>query len=201
MELSCIVEGAGEDDALPVLLRRIIADIDPPLYSLRIHRPLRRPTGQLRKQELLSTAVQVSARRFTSAGAILILLDADDDCPVELGARLLSWATLARSDLPIAVVVANREYEAWFLAAAQSLRGHHGLPADLSPPDNPDAIGGAKEWIQRHTPRGIRYSPTRDQASFSQRMDLELARQNSRSFRKLDKEVRRLVEALQAAQN
>jgi hypothetical protein len=29
-------------------------------------------------------------------------------------------------------------------------------------------------------------------------MDLELARQNSRSFRKLDKEVRRLVEALRA---
>ena len=133
---------------------------------------------------------------MTSVGAILIVLDADDDCPVEVGTRILAWANQARNDLPIGVVIANREYEAWFLAAAQSLQGHRGLPVDLAAPSEPESVRGAKEWLSRYMRCGQPYAPTRHQASFSAQIDLELARQNSRSFRKLDKEVRRLVEAI-----
>src|SRR5262245_22091876 len=126
MEIACIIEGDGEEDALPTLLRRIIQEIDPGLY-VHVRRPFRRPKGQLRKQPLLSQAVERMARQLTPPRAILILTDADDDGPAELGPQLLAWARAARQDVPIAVVVANREYEAWFLAASESLRGHHGL--------------------------------------------------------------------------
>jgi Domain of unknown function (DUF4276) len=196
VEIGCIVEGDGEENAVPILLRRIIAEIDPALH-VRVHRPFRRPKGQLTKQEQLTRAVDLMARQMTVPRAVLVLMDADDDCPAQLGPRLLGWAQSARHDGPIAVVVANREYESWFVAAADSLRGYRGLPDDLSPPGDPEAIAAAKEWLSRHMPRGEPYSPTAHQASFSHVMSLEEARQ-APSFDKLCREVRRLVQALRA---
>ena len=198
MEIACIVEGDGEIQALPVLLRRILADIGSSIYP-SISVPVVWPRSRLVKREFLVRAVALAAQRATSTGAILVLLDADDDCPVSLGAELQTWASAARSDIPLAVVVANREYEAWFLAAAESLRGHRGLRSDLVAPDDCDSIRDAKGWLEDRSATGEEYDPINHQASFSQRIDLELARQNSRSFRKLDKEVRRLVAALQEA--
>ncbi|MFN8633673.1 MAG: DUF4276 family protein [Chloroflexota bacterium] len=194
MEIGCIIEGDGEEDALPILLRRVIQEIDPTLY-VHIRRPFRRPKGQLKKQLFLSQAVTLLARQLTPPRALLILLDADDDCPAEIGPQLLGWAQAARRDIPMAVVMATREYEAWFLAAAESLRGHRGLPGDLMPPTDSETVSGAKEWLRRHMSPNDLYSPVVHQASFSQVMSLEQARR-SPSFDKLCRDVRRLVEAL-----
>ena len=146
-------------------------------------------------------AVESAARRLTQSGAIIILMDADTDCPAIWGRTLLGWARAARGDIPCAVVMAKVEYEAWFLAAAESLCGHRGLRDDLTPPPDCEAIRDAKGWLRDRSATGERYDPVRHQASFSARIDLDLARKNSRSFRKLDKEVRRLVEALQTVQS
>ena len=43
------------------------------------------------------------------------------------------------------VFLAKKEFEAWFLAAAESLRGQQGLPLDLTSPHYPENIRGAKE--------------------------------------------------------
>src|SRR5262249_26641678 len=54
---------------------------------------------------------------------ILVLLDADAECPKTLASDLLARAqTLVPAEYPIGVVVAKREYEAWFLAAFPSSR-------------------------------------------------------------------------------
>jgi hypothetical protein len=197
VELGCIVEGDGEEEALRILLRRVIQDIDPTLY-VDIHRPYRRPKGQLKQQHQLSQMVDLTVRQLRPPRALLILMDADDDCPAELGPRLLGWAQAARRDIPIAVVLATREYEAWFLAAAESLRGHRGLPGDLSPPSNPEAVSGAKEWLRRRMPPHGQYSPMAHQASFSQIMDLDLARQRAPSFAKLCRDIGRLLGDMRA---
>jgi hypothetical protein len=197
MEIGCIVEGDGEEDALPILLRRIIFEINPTTY-VRVGRPYRRPKGRLKNQEQLSQVVQLVARQLVPPRAVLILLDADNDCPAELGPRLLEWAQTARRDIPIAVVIANREYEAWFLAAAESLRGHRGLSEDLSPPADSEGVSGAKEWLRRRMSPDDMYSPVTHQASFSAAIDLEMARQGSPSFEKLCRDVRRLVAAMHA---
>jgi hypothetical protein len=196
VEIESIIEGDGEGEALRVLLRRIILEVDPGLY-VQLHRPLRRPKDQLKKQQLFTAAVESATRRLTGPGALLILLDADEDCPAELGPQLRDWALAAHGNLPVAVVVANREYEAWFLAAAESLRGHRGLAADLSPPSDPESVSGAKEWLSRRMPRDEPYGPTSHQASFSQVMSLDQARR-APSFDKLCRDVRRLVDALRA---
>lgn len=126
--------------------------------------------------------------------AILILMDSDDDCPAEIGPELRRRACEARPDVPIAVVLANTEYEAWFLAAAESLANTRGLMAHLTAPPDPEAIRDAKGWLSAHmTMRERKYSPTQDQASFSAVMDLDLARRRSRSFQKLWQEVARLM--------
>jgi len=197
VELGCIIEGDGERDALPILLRRVIQEIDPSLYE-RILRPFRRPRGQLSSQRQITEAVDFVLRTLTPPCAILILIDADDDCPAELGPRLLGWARTVRSDLPMAVVLANREYEAWFVAAAESLRGHRGIQPDVVVPPDPEVISGAKEWLTERMSRGQPYKPTSHQASFSATIDLAMARQRAPSFDKLCRDVRRLVDAMRA---
>jgi hypothetical protein len=196
VEIACIVEGEGEESALPVLLRRILEEIDPSLaWAVRLYPPIRRHADLLKTRDHLTRVVDLAARQLSRPGAVLVLVDADDACPAELGPRLLGWAQTARSDIPISVIVAKCEFEAWFLAAAESLRGHRGLPESLAPPANPEIVSGAKEWLARQMPPGQPYSPTRHQASFSQVMSLEQARR-APSFEKLCREVHRLVEAL-----
>jgi hypothetical protein len=199
VEIACIVEGDGEVQAVPLLVRRIIQESFPSLYvPVSVARNFRGRT-KLMNRALFQTAVDGSARRIRRPGGILVLLDADSDCPVDLGRTLLSWAHEVRADVLTSVVVADREYETWFLAAADSLRNVRGLPANLTAPILLEAVQGAKEWLTSQIPLASPYSPTKHQASFSAQMGLALARERSRSFRKLEKEVQALIAALQTA--
>lgn len=129
-------------------------------------------------------------------GGILVILDSDDDCPAELAPELLAGTHSARGDLPSAVVLPNKEFECWFLAAAHSLRGLGGFPEDLESPAQPEAIRGAKEWLSDRLRVGA-YSPNVDQASLTQFFSFDLARR-SPSFDKCYREVVRLLETLRA---
>ena len=200
MEIACIVEGHGEEIALPLLLRRIIEEFDPQLaWTIQIHPPIRRPRTLLSTRDAFTRVFQFAARQVSRPGAVLVLLDADDDCPATLGPSLLEWAHSAHRAMPVSAVLANVEFEAWFLAAAASLRGHRGLSETVEPPTDPEVIQGAKEWLTRHMPPGRPYSPTDHQASFCSVMSLEEARQAA-SFDKLCRDVRRLVQGMQPSE-
>lgn len=129
--------------------------------------------------------------RVAPDGGVLIVIDADDDCPAELGPALLGRARTARSDVEIAVI-AKREYESWLIAAAPSLAGARGLPSELESPDDPEGIRGAREWLRRRMGSGRTYSETTDLAALTARVDLEAA-QVAPSFRRCVREVTRLV--------
>jgi hypothetical protein len=182
-----IVEGDGEVRAVPILIRRIITHYSPGAY-VPVERPIPVSRSGLIQTDLLERTIELAARRTKPSDGILLLLDADDECPRELAEALLIRARAARPDRSISVVAANREYEAWFLAAAQSIRGKRGLAEDMEPPADPEAIRDAKGWLARHTPRGFTYKPTVDQPALTDLFDLEQA-QTARSFRKLVKEV------------
>lgn len=192
--IGCIVEGHGEVEAAPILIRRLAAQVDPAL-SLRVPPPLRIPKGKLLKQDELEKAVELLARKVGTAGAIFVLLDSDDDCPATLGPALLARARRARPDLPLAMVLAKREYEAWFLAAASSLAGLRGLRPDLVAPADAEAIRGAKEWLSSRMDGNQSYVETLDQPAFTTTFDLEQARQAD-SFDKCWREVERLLHDL-----
>ena len=148
VKIGCIVEGKGEVKAVPILIRRIAENLYPELL-IDTPRPFRISRNQVVKTGEIERAINLTARKIGRRGAIFVLLDSDDDCPAQLGPALLCRALEARSDLPIAVVLAQCEFEAWFLAAAESLQGQRGLKNDLQPPNNPEAIRGAKEWLSQ----------------------------------------------------
>jgi Domain of unknown function (DUF4276) len=124
-------------------------------------------------------------------GLLLLLLDAEEDCPARLAPRLLERARTARSDADIACVLAKRELENWFKAAAASLAGIGGLPNDLAIPANPEeGDGGA--WLtrqMRRQNRGRKYTKPADAIELARRMDLQQCRDHSPSFDKLCREL------------
>lgn len=183
-----IVEGHGDERALPVLLRRMLAALTPP-RAFEVLRPKRISRDKLlRRDGELERAIELCARQTVSGDAILVVIDADDDCPAEVGAALLARAQRSRPDRTFRVVLAKREFEAWFIGAATSIAGLRGLDSTLVTPNDPEAIRDAKGWLTRHMPEGQRYSETLDQAALAASIDLRAARAVP-SFSKLWRDV------------
>ena len=138
----------------------------------------------------LENAVEFACRKLeqvTRNGAVLVLLDADSDCPAEIAPSLLRRVRDVRPGIRASVVVAKSEYEAWFLAAAHSLRGV--FVDEAEPPDDPELIRSAKAYLTKnYLSRDVRYSETVDQPRFTARMDLDEARA-SPSFDKLCRDL------------
>ena len=195
VKIGCIVEGEGEVATVPLLIRRIAANLYPEL-PIVVPPPLRCLRNKVVKEDELEKAVEFVARQIGGQGAIFIILDSEKDCPAELGPALLRRASQARSDLPIAVVIAKNEFEAWFLAAAESLRGQRGLGDDIHPPDDPEAIRGAKEWLSHRMEGSRTYSETQDQPALTALFDIEQARQAD-SFDKCYRDIVRLLDELE----
>lgn len=182
--VASIVEGDGEVRAFPILLRRLAAWLSPSLW-IDVLPPIRvRRDRFLNSSEEFRRMLLLAAAKCGESGWILVLLDADDDCPARLAADILERAGRIVPHRRISVVLANREYEAWFLAAAASLNRHRGFSWSDTESVEPERGRGAKEWIKKHMAGG-RYDETTDQSAFSALMNLEQARENSRSFRKL----------------
>lgn len=197
--VASVVEGYAEVEALPVLVRRI-SDSTSPGLAVELPKPVRLKKGKLNRPGELERAVRLAASRVGSRGGVLVLFDADDDCPATAGPDLLRRCREARSDVPVSVVLAKSEFEAWFLAAAPSIAGRRELPEDLVAPGDPESIRGAKQWLAGKMPPGRTYSATLDQPALAATFDLGLARARSQSFDKLWREVERLLGAKRAAQ-
>lgn len=189
--IASIVEGHGDVKAVPILLRRIVQRLSPG-SAVNILKPIRVGRYKVLKPGELERAVELAARQTGAGGCILILLDADDDCPAELGPRLLARAANARGDRNIRVVLAKSEYEAWFLAAAGSIVGHRGIGPLPAPLSDPESVRDAKGWLTALLPSGQSYRETLDQPALTAIFDLDAAR-GSPSFDKLWRDVNWLL--------
>jgi len=170
-----IVEGYGEVHAVPILLQRLLRELRAD-SSLRVNPALRVKTGSfLKDQVYFARYLELAARKAKShvRGSVLILLDCEDDCPALVGPRLAAAAVKVRNDVPITIALAHREYETWFLAAARSLRGVGGLPADLEPPAAPESVRDAKGWLGSRMPAG--YNAPNDQSAFTKAFSFDEA--------------------------
>jgi len=189
--LASVVEGHGEVLALPLLMRRV-AQAAAPALAITAPTPFRLPRGKFHSPGELERAVAVASRRVGDTGGVMVVLDADDDCPVELADALLPRASAAAVHAcPVAVTVVQREFEAWFLAALPSL-GHHAdvVPGLQALPDA-EEVRDAKGRLQIAMPE-VKYSPTRHRPAFVAAMDLQQARA-CRSFLKFEREVKAML--------
>jgi hypothetical protein len=200
LRIAPIVEGHGEVASVPILLRRIGNELLGGTY-IAVLPPVRvtrtrivRRAGSAREAPVvepreLARAVELAGRKIAAHGdppapaLVLILLDADEDCPARLAPSM-------RQVLPqpnIACVLAKVEYETWFVAAAESLTEFLDLGQTPVPID-PEERRLGKPWIQQRF-RGPRYSPTIDQPRMTNAMDLRQCRERSPSFDKLCREL------------
>ena len=154
-----VVEGWGEEKAVPCLIRRW-------LRHRRLHQFFEVPDlavnakgcGNLKadydRQRHIGIEHYIQAALRNRPDAILVIVDADDECLSRdrgngLGPELLARARAVASHIPLAVVVANREYEAWFLASLTSIRKAGLFPAGTRIPGelSPEAHSGCKSLI------------------------------------------------------
>jgi hypothetical protein len=192
VSVALIVEGQGEVAAVGPLMRRMAAEIAPHVW-VDFLRPIRIGRDALIKHGGIEAAIELAARQVGNRGSVLVLIDADDDCAATLGPSLAERARSAHSGLGVSVVLAVREFEAWFLAAAPSLAGKRGLAPNLQAHPDPEGIRGCKEWLGRNRVDGRPYRPAADQAALTELFDLYLARKNSPSFDKLWRDLEQLL--------
>lgn len=195
LRLVPIVEGHGEVAAVRILLERTWIELLGQEEYLEVLQPIRRPRTKLDNREELRRAVHLGKLKLFQNPSpeepgvrflVLLLLDLDphEGPPCDLAPDLAEWMREDHGDVDTACVLANREYETWFVAAAESL----GLATHGDVPDDPEVARSGKKWVQDRMQEG-RYSETVDQPALTRRMDLELCRRRSPSFDKLCREL------------
>ena len=192
-----IVEGYGEERAVPCLIRQW-------LRHRRFHNFFdvhadhainAKGCGRLKARydrfRHLGIEHYVQAAMRLHPDAIIVILDADEEClkPSQgpgLGPKLLARAKPLVGSTPISVVVANREYEAWFLANISSLRSSGMFPnrmvlSEQLAPERPRDCKGIVSRLM-----GRRYEETIDQLNLTKKLPFSpRAAHRSPSFGKL----------------
>lgn len=209
LRVAPIVEGHGEVSAVPELLRRIWYEVLGGEF-IDVLKPIRQPRSKLLRKrpdarvcrphgEFILRATQLASAKLgvdpdeSVPGLVLLLLDANSDCPRDLAPEILRILEETAPIRKTAAVLPVVEYETWFVASAESLEEYLSvLPTDRI--SNPESLKLGKAWIEDRF-RGAKYSETIDQVRLTAKMDLKLCRQRSRSFDKLCRELERLLHA------
>jgi hypothetical protein len=90
------------------------------------------------------------------------------------------------------VTLAYREFESWFVAAADSFRGRYGISPDLSAPADFESFRDAKGWLSSRM--SVNYDPVIHQVKFTRILNLNSARR-SQSFNRLYSKIGSLLSA------
>lgn len=189
LSIGCVVEGDGEVEAVPILIRRLLAESGLAVIPA-VQRPVRVPRSRILKPGELERALELAFLNTGRHGPLLVLLDSDDDAACKLGPALQERARLCMSTrTPVTVCLAVREYESWFIAATASLREQGRMLATARVPADPETKRGAKEWLSSN--RRSPYSPPIDQPGLTMLMDFEEARA-ARSFARFERELIRV---------
>lgn len=164
--IASIVEGEGDVAALPLVLRLLRPELIVP-------RPVRFPRTRLVQRDHLSRAVAIARSNIKNVerSAIVMVIDADEDCPANLAPGLLECMQGVAVDVPCHVTFIVREFENWILG------GH---PNFLM--DNPESVGGVKRRLKEANDG--RYRETVDQPRFASAINVDVLARSSPSFRR-----------------
>ena len=192
-----IVEGDGDRKAVPGLIRRILEQCG--RYDLQVvARAIVTKGKPLLRRKFKRHLQYALANRCT---AILVLLDADGECPRTEVGDLVLIAKALNLNVPVAIVYAKCEYETWFICSLAPDRGggirkRLELPEHVIAPECPETIRDAKKWLNVRMPRHRSYKETVDQEPLTYHIELDLVQLRSRSFRRLYHAIEELVRAV-----
>jgi len=201
-----VVEGHGEVEAVPALLNNWFRFRRFTNFRV-LDKAVRTPGAKALlapydRERQLGVEYYVRLAAGSRPDAILVILDADDEChdrktryPYQpLGPELLERAIGVMPHIPVGVVVTNREFESWFMAGYRRLRTKKLLPYEAHLPaaldiEDPRDCKGLMTQLM-----GRAYSPTADQKAFAQGITFRMyMRKKSGSFDKLVRELERLT--------
>lgn len=190
VSIGMIVEGHGDRLALPGLLVRVAGECFD-RWDVTPGTPIRINRGKFSDRfDDYDRALQLLAKQ---SDAILVVLDSDDDDPIALRNDLQARAEKIIAHRPTHVAPAVREFEAWFLASVEAMRGQAGVRDDAACATTPESYAGAKSAFAKLLEPGV-YSETVDQKKYCALIDLDLARRNSPSFNDFIEGIRALLE-------
>lgn len=187
-----IVEGDGDFDAVPELIRRVANDQGH--FDLTVCRPHKRgdlPKVRSRFDDYFRVALLEQC-------PILWVMDYDcSDCDnqaadvTDLKARALAVAKNAQVEFAFMV----QEFETLFLADHETTRrAFPDIDESTRFPDKPEGVRGAKEWLSKARPKGSAYKPTQHQKRLTSQVDLARLRLRSASFVRFELAVVALLE-------
>ncbi|MFO0842586.1 MAG: DUF4276 family protein [Gemmataceae bacterium] len=197
-----VVEGQTEQGCVERLLHRVWHELLGRPERLQVVEPFRghrdelvHPSGVVLTHTVSRALVKVRSKAKRDAQArplVLILLDAEEDCPKVLAPRLLGVARKALpAEVSVSCVLARRMLENWIVAEASSLAGVNGLPDALPARGQFEDRSGAA-WLEaqlRSQNKARKYRKTDDAEVFVRGMALQECRDNSPSFDKLCREL------------
>jgi hypothetical protein len=186
-----LVEGEGDERAVPVLLRRILHQHQ--RFDVDILKPHRR--GELPK-------VKANFSRFFQAAALErapVICVLDYDCSTcidverdEQELRELATAIDASTGFDACFIV--KEFESLFLCDPSATRAALPLIGANQPfPELPESVRDAKGWLSAAQPKGSAYKPTAHQTKLVSHLDLNILEERSPSFQRLVRAVLRLT--------
>jgi len=194
--LVCVIEGHGELEAVPVLCNRVMRSLLQVDDWFVDEEPVRQPRSKLVDQSApsprrgvhplgMNRALALAAARTPTPAGILVLRDADDDCPAAWGPAVPLTVERGGASVGVHAVMASREFESWLL---------WGFPAgdrDRVKASDPErSPRDAKKALQRLV---AGYTPTTHQLAETRRMNLAAAWAASDSFDKLVRSVAALI--------
>lgn len=186
-----IVEGEGDERAVPDLLRRILHSHDK--FDVEILKPHRR--GSLPKVKTnFSRYFQAAA---LESAAVFLILDFDCEFCHDVRAEEAEFRAMAeveRQGHPFDVCFIVKEFESLFLWDAVAARA--ALPLikdDTTFPAAPENIRDVKGWLSSVQPSGATYKPTAHQAKLVAHLNLENLHANSPSYQRLEAATLRLA--------
>ena len=187
-----IVEGDGDFDAVPELIRRIA--LDRGHFDLTVCRPHKRgdlPKVRSRFDDYFRVALLEQC-------PILWVMDYDcADCHDQAAdvKDLKAMASGVAKDAHVEFAFMVQEFETLFLADHETTRrAFPDIDESVVFPDEPEGIRGAKEWLSKARPKGSAYKPTQHQKRLTSQVDLARLRLRSASFLRFESSVAALLE-------
>lgn len=180
--IGLVVEGPGDKEAFPVLLRKYLADNG--IYDVALGKPVPlKGKGSATRPGGVEGYVMTAGAR-PNCKAVIVLVDADNDASCELGPTLLARASGA-TKVPVVVVVAERDFEDWIYASLETL--------ELGDAQWLESTRGKSAIESLVAPK--KYVKATMQARLTHRVDIAMARERSTSLNRLFNKLDGILES------